>query len=146
MTLTLDFGSTTQYGAPFAVNAITQDGYTTGQLCTIDIDSEGIVFARYSNGQARALGQVVLTNFANPNGLRSMGDNGWAETSDSGVPLTGLPGSGNLGLLQSGALEESNVDITEQLVSMITAQRNFQANAQVIQTEDTITQTVINIR
>ncbi len=146
LTLSVDFRNTTQFGAPFAVNAITQDGYTTGQLSTVDVDSGGIVFARYSNGQALALGQVMLTNFSNPNGLSNLGDSSWAETSESGAPLAGQAGSGNLGLIQSGALEESNVDVTEQLVAMITAQRNFQANAQVISTEDSITQTIINIR
>jgi flagellar hook protein FlgE len=102
--------------------------------------------ARYTNGQSKTLGQVALANFANPQGLRQLGDTSWAESFDSGVALVGQPGSASLGNVQSGALEGSNVDLTEQLVSMITAQRNFQANSQVIKTEDTITQTIINIR
>jgi flagellar hook protein FlgE len=89
---------------------------------------------------------LAIANFNNTQGLRQLGDNGWSETFDSGAPLIAAPGSGSLGLIQSGALEGSNVDLTKELVSMITAQRNFQANAQVISTADTITQTIINIR
>lgn len=144
--LTLDYAATTQYGSAFGVNALTQDGYTTGQLSGVNIDNSGIVFARYSNGQSKALGQVVLTNFSNPQGLQQLGDTTWAETFDSGSALSGAAGTANLGVLQGGALEGSNVDLTEQLVNMIAAQRNFQANAQVISTSDTITQAIINIR
>jgi flagellar hook protein FlgE len=147
--LTLDFGAatpTTQYGGAFSVNALTQDGYATGRLSGVDIGQTGVVYARYSNGQSRALGQVVLSNFSNPQGLRPLGDTNWAESFDSGAALTGAPGTSNLGVIQSGALEESNVNLTEQLVHMIIAQRNFQANAQMITTEDAITQTIINIR
>jgi flagellar hook protein FlgE len=136
----------TQFGAEFSVGSITQDGFSTGQLFGLDIDDSGIIFARYTNGQAKALGQVALADFSNPNGLQPLGDTSWAETFSSGAATLGAPGTSGLGVLQSGALEGSNVDITEQLVNMIVAQRNFQANAQVIQTEDTITQTVINIR
>ena len=102
--------------------------------------------ARYSNGQTKTLGQVALADFSNPQGLRPLGDSAWAESYSSGVPLLGTPGSGSLGVIQSGALEGSNVDLTSELVNMITAQRNFQANAQVITTADTVTQTIINIR
>jgi flagellar hook protein FlgE len=105
-----------------------------------------VVSARYTNGQAIALGQIAMTNFSNTQGLQKLGDTAWAETSESGAAQRGAPGSANLGLLQAGALEASNVDITEQLVEMINAQRNFQANAQMISTADQITQTVINIR
>ncbi len=146
MSLTLDYAGLTQYGGGFNVNELSQDGFTTGRLSGIDIDDTGMVLARFSNGQTRVEAQVVLANFRNPQGLRSLGDTTWAESFDSGAPLVGAPGSSSLGLVQSGALEGSNVDLTEQLVNMITAQRNFQANSQVISTADTITQTIINIR
>lgn len=136
----------TQFGGSFTVNSIKQNGYTSGRITGIDIDDTGVVRARFTNGQNRTLGQVTLSNFANPNGLRQTGETNWAESFSSGPPLIGTPGSGSLGLIQSGALEGSNVDLTGQLVNMITAQRNFQANAQVISTADAVTQTVINIR
>lgn len=136
----------TQFGGSFTVNSIKQNGYTSGRLTGIDIDDTGIVRARFTNGQNRTLGQVALANFSNPTGLRQLGDTNWAESFDSGPALVGSPGSGSLGLIQSGALEGSNVDLTGQLVNMITAQRNFQANAQVISTADEVTQSVINIR
>ena len=144
--VTYDFNKTTQYGGAFTVNAITQDGYTTGRLIGIDTDSTGIVQARFTNGRSQALGQIALANFSNPNGMQQLGDTNWAETFASGQALKGQAGNAGLGLIQSGALEASNVDITEQLVNMITAQRNFQANAQMISTADAITQTIINIR
>lgn len=144
--ITVSMSTFTQFGAEFSVSSLVQDGFTTGQLFGLEIDDTGIVFARYTNGQARALGQVAIAGFSNPNGLQPLGGTSWAETFSSGAPTLGAPGSSGLGVLQSGALEGSNVDVTEQLVDMIVAQRNFQANAQVIQTEDTITQTVINLR
>jgi flagellar hook protein FlgE len=146
MNMTFNFADTTQYGGNFNVNAITQDGYTTGRLIGIDIDSTGVVQARFTNGRSTALGQVALANFANPQGLQQLGDTNWAETFSSGQALRGQAGNSGFGLVQSGALEASNVDITEQLVNMITAQRNFQANAQMISTADAVTQTIINIR
>lgn len=146
ISLTYDFGSSTQYGAAFSVNAVTQDGFTTGRLIGIDTDSTGIVQARFTNGRSIALGQIAMANFSNPNGMQQLGDTNWAETFTSGQALLGQAGNSGLGLIQSGALEASNVDITEQLVNMITAQRNFQANAQMISTSDAITQTIINIR
>ncbi len=136
----------TQFGSKFNVNALTQNGFTSGRLSGFDINDLGIIKARYSNGQSKVLGQVSLADFSNPQGLRPLGDTSWAESFSSGAALVGTPGSGSLGVIQSGALEGSNVDLTGQLVEMITAQRNFQANAQVITTADTITQTVINIR
>jgi flagellar hook protein FlgE len=146
MNMTFDFGTTTQYGGTFNVNAITQDGFTTGRLIGIDIDSTGVVQARFTNGRSLALGQVALANFSNPQGLQQLGDTNWAETFGSGQALRGQAGNSGFGLVQAGALEASNVDITEQLVNMITAQRNFQANAQMISTADAIQQTIINIR
>ena len=147
LSLTLNYASqtpTTQYGSSFGVNSLSQDGYASGQLSGLDISSDGTVLARYTNGQSKTLGQVALANFSNQQGLRQLGDTSWAESFDSGPALVGKPGSASLGTVQSGALEGSNVDLTAQLVDMITAQRNFQANSQVIKTEDTITQTLIN--
>ena len=146
MLFDVDFTRTTQYGSGFNVNSMDQDGFTTGRLSGIDISTTGVITSRFTNGQSRTLGQVALANFNNTQGLRQLGDTSWAESFDSGQPLVGTAGSGSLGLIESGALEGSNVDLTEQLVGMITAQRNFQANAQVITTADTVTQTIINIR
>jgi flagellar hook protein FlgE len=146
MTLTFDFTGSTQYGATFGVNNITQDGYTTGRLIGMDIDKTGSVQARFTNGRSLTMGQVALSNFANANGLQPVADTNWVETFSSGQALRGQAGNSGFGLVQSGALESSNVDITTQLVNMITAQRNFQANAQMISTADSITQTIINIR
>ncbi|MBC7982446.1 MAG: flagellar hook protein FlgE [Candidatus Obscuribacterales bacterium] len=146
LNLSFDVAPTTQYGNSFSINAVTQDGYTTGRLIGIDFDSTGVVQARFTNGRSIALGQVALANFANPQGMQKLDNTSWAETFSSGQPLRGQAGTAGLGLIQSGALESSNVDLTEQLVNMITAQRNFQANAQVISTSDQVTQTIINIR
>jgi len=142
----LDLGSATQYGGAFNVSSLRQDGFATGNLSGIDIDSNGVVFARFTNGQSQSLGKVAVADFQNPQGLQQLGDNVWAETFASGQPIRGEAGAGHLGLIQSGGLESSNVDIAQQLVNLITAQRNFQANAQVISAADTMTQTVINIR
>lgn len=146
LTITADFGASTQYGGAFSVSAITQDGYSTGRLIGIDTESTGVVQARFTNGRSIPLGMVALAQFPNPNGLQQLGDTTWAETFSSGQSLRGAAGSAGLGLIQSGALEASNVDVTEQLVGMITAQRNFQANAKMISTVDAITQSIINIR
>jgi flagellar hook protein FlgE len=146
LNMTFDFSGATQYGTNFSVNNITQDGFTTGRLIGIDIDKSGQVQARFTNGRSLTLGQVALANFSNPGGLQQLADTNWAETFTSGQALRGQSGNSGFGLVQSGALEASNVDITEQLVNMITAQRNFQANAQMISTSDQITQTIINIR
>jgi len=144
--LVVDLSTTTQFGSDFGVSFISQDGFSSGQLRGVEISDTGIIFARYTNGQSFALGQVALANFANQQGLQPLGSTAWSETFASGVATVSEPGTAGLGLIQSGALEDSNVDITQQLVNMITAQRNFQANAQVIQTEDAVTQTVINLR
>ncbi|MGC4028548.1 MAG: flagellar hook protein FlgE [Steroidobacteraceae bacterium] len=146
MDVTFNFAGATQYGESFSVNSVTQDGYTTGRLIGMDIDKSGVVQARFTNGRSLTLGQVALSNFANPDGLQQLSDTAWAETFGSGQALRGQAGNSGFGLIQSGALEASNVDITAQLVNMITAQRNFQANAQMISTTDQITQTIINIR
>jgi flagellar hook protein FlgE len=144
--MTFDVRDTSQFGQNFTVNSVTQDGFTTGRLIGIDIDSSGVVQARFTNGRSNALGQIAVSNFANPQGMQQLGDTAWAETFASGQAIRGVAGNSGYGLVQAGALEASNVDITEQLVNMITAQRNFQANAQMISTADSITQTIINIR
>jgi flagellar hook protein FlgE len=146
ITMTADMLTSTQYGSQFGVNLLNQDGFASGRLSSIDVDGNGVIFARFTNGRSEPLGQVALSNFANTQGLRQLGDTSWAETFTSGDAVRGSPGTGSLGLIQSGALESSNVDLTEQLVNMITAQRNFQANAQMISTADQVTQTIINIR
>jgi flagellar hook protein FlgE len=146
LALTVDFGGVTQFGGDYAVNSLFQDGFSTGRLTGLDISDTGVVSARYTNGQSSALGKVALANFPNTQGLRQMGDTAWAETFSSGGALIGEAGTASFGLIQSGALEASNVDIAEQLINLITAQRNFQANSQVISTADRITQTIINIR
>lgn len=142
----IDLTGTTQFGSAFSVNDVAQDGFTTGRLVGLEINQEGLIFSRFTNGQARALGQVALANFNNAQGLQPSGDTEWVESFDSGVPNPGVPGSASLGLIQAGAIEESNVELSQELVKMIVAQRNFQANARTIQTSDAITQAIINIR
>jgi flagellar hook protein FlgE len=144
--MSLDFGTATQFGDAFGVNSLSQDGFTTGRLTGVSVDAEGVVFARFTNGQSTSLGKLALANFVNQQGLQQLGDTTWGESFQSGDALLGEAGTASFGNIQSGALEASNVDLTAQLVQMITAQRNFQANAQAIETADTITQTVINIR
>ncbi len=144
--ITMSFGNSTQYGSPFGVNQLVQNGYTSGQLSGFTTSATGIIQGNYSNGQSKNLGQIALANFADPQGLQSLGNNQWGESFNSGAALIGAPSSGNLGAIQSGAVEGSNVNLTSELVNMITAQRNYQANAQTIKTEDQITQTLINLR
>lgn len=135
-----------QFATPFGVTDMKQDGFTAGQLVSVGIEDNGIVTARYSNGQTKSAGQIEIANFRNLQGLQPMGNNLWAYTFASGDPVTGVPGEGNLGVLQAGALEESNIDLTAELVNMITAQRAYQANAQTIKTQDQIQQTLVNLR
>jgi len=145
MALNFNFSKTTQYGGQFGVSSITQNGYATGQLSTVAIDPTGIVSAVYTNGRSTQLGQLAMANFPNPQGLKQLGDTNWSETFTSGTVVKGVAGSAGFGSIQSGALESSNVDLTTQLVNMITAQRAFQANAQVITTANQESQTIINI-
>ena len=142
----LNVSGASQYGSPFGVTDLSQNGYAAGQLVGIQFESNGVVTARYSNGQSKPAGQVEVATFRNPQGLQPMGGNAWARTYATGDPIVGVPGDGNLGALQSGALEESNVDMTAELVSMITAQRIYQANAQTIKTQDQVLQTLVNLR
>jgi len=145
MALEFGIGEVTQYESAFGTNTLSQDGYSSGRLSNFDVDPTGVIFGRFSNGQSRTMGQVTLSNFANVQGMQPQGGNAWVKTFASGEPVVGVPGSASLGLIQSGSLEESNVDITEELVAMISAQRGFQASAQVISTDDQLTQTIMNL-
>lgn len=146
LSLNIDLSDSTQFGSPFTLNATKQDGYTTGSLIGLSIGEDGKILGNYSNGQGLIMGQIQLANFADPESLQNLGNTNWAETIGSGQPLISAAGSGGLGLVNSARLEESNVDLTSELVKLIGAQRNFQANAQTIRTGDAITQTIINIR
>jgi flagellar hook protein FlgE len=142
----IGFNGSTQYGADTSEKKTTQDGYTAGHLQRFSAGQDGILLGQYSNGQTKPLGQIVLANFTNPNGLEPLGNNAWAETADSGNPVVGAPDTGSMGVLQSSATESSNVDLTAELVNMITAQRVYQANAQTIKTQDSVLQTLVNLR
>lgn len=144
--IVLDFSKSSQYASAFAVNRVSQDGYTTGELAGLEIDDSGVIFARYTNGQSKVQGQIILANFANVQGLTPVGKTQWVQSFESGEPVIGTPMSGTLGALQAGALEDSNVELSDQLVNLIVAQRNYQANAKTIETESAITQTIINLR
>ena len=146
LNLNYDFSAASQYGQAFSVNSLTQDGYSTGRMTGISVDPTGVVSARFTNGQLTQLGKIALASFDNPNGLQQQGGTTWGETFGSGAARLGEAGTSNFGQIQSGALEGSNVDLTAQLVEMISAQRNFQANSQVIKTANDITQTIINMR
>ena len=146
LSVNLDLSGSTQFGSNFSVNSLSQNGYTSGRLGGFDVSADGIIVGHYTNGQSQTLGQVVLANFVNPNGLQSVGSNAWTESATSGAPLVGTPNSGSLGVLQSSAVEDSNVDLTAELVNMITAQRAYQANAQTIKTQDQVMQTLVNLR
>ncbi|WGS46721.1 flagellar hook protein FlgE [Burkholderia sp. JSH-S8] len=144
--LTLDLNGTTQYGGKDGVTNLAQDGFASGTLTTFSIGADGKLSGNYSNGQSAVLGQIALANFNNPNGLVNIGGNQYAESAASGVPQISAPGSTNHGTLQGNALENSNVDLTTQLVALITAQRNYQANAQTIKTQQAVDQAVLNMR
>ena len=146
LTYTVDILATTQLGSDFSVNSAIQDGYGAGQLISFEFDDSGTAFARYTNGQSRAIGQVALASFRNNNGLQPVGGSNYVESFGSGTPNIGAPGNSGRGDIQASAVEQANVDITQELVNLIVAQRNFQANAQVISTEDQATQAVINLR
>ena len=146
LAIALDITGLTQFGSNFAINTATQNGYSAGQLSSIEVSDVGLVSARYSNGISASLGQFALADFGNPNGLQPVGSTNWIETFKSGQPVLNKAGDNALGLIQGFALEQSNVAITQELVDLIVAQRNFQANAQVVQAEDAITQTIINMR
>ncbi len=146
MSITMNLSNTQQTGDNFSVTAVQQNGFTVGTLTGININNTGIVQATFTNGRSVNLGQIAMANFANPQGLQQMGNASWSQTTASGSVVQGVAGGSGFGTIQAGALEQSNVDTTSALVSMITAQRNFQANAQMIQTDNQISQTIINIR
>ncbi|MBN3858203.1 MULTISPECIES: flagellar hook protein FlgE [unclassified Paraburkholderia] len=143
--INLNFAGTTQYGSTNGVNNLAQDGYASGTLSNFTVGSDGTITGNYSNGQTKTLGQVVLANFNNPNGLQNLGGNQFQETAASGVAQVSTPGSTNHGTITGGAVESSNVDLTNQLVDLITAQRNYQANAQTIKTQQTVDQTLLQM-
>ena len=144
---TLSFaGSMQQNVGSDSVSKVAQDGYAAGEYTNFQINDDGTVVGIYSNQQTQVLGQIVMANFSNPEGLASQGDNVWQETGASGQPRVGLSGGGGFGKLTSGALESSNVDLSQELVNMIVAQRNYQSNAQTIKTQDSILQTLVSLR
>ncbi len=144
MAFDIDFFGSTQFATPFSVNALQQDGLPAGNLTGIDVDGQGVVFARYSNGGSKALGQVAVARFQSNQSLSKLGDTVWAQTSSSGQPIFGAAGDNNFGTIQSSALEGSNTDLSAQLVKLIIAQQAYQANSQTITTEKTLIQTILN--
>jgi flagellar hook protein FlgE len=145
MTLTIDYGNSTQYGNDFNY-AFTQNGYPSGEYASMTIEPDGEIVASYTNGQSATQGYLVLANFTNVYGLDSAGGNAWVETAASGQPILGRPGTNSLSNVISMAVEESNVDMSQELVNLIIAQRTYQANAQTIKTQDQILQTLIQMR
>ncbi len=142
----LDLTKVSQYGAGFAITSLSQNGQKPGKLTGINIDSAGVIQGTYDNGKQVAAGQIQLATFTNTQGLTPIGAGNWLATPKSGTPVSGAPGSGNFGSLRSGALEDSNVDLTKELVDMMTAQRSYQANAQTIKTQDQVMSTLVNLR
>ena len=145
-TIGINYANSTQFNSPFAVLNSSQNGAPEGDLVGLTINDDGLVVASYSNGSQSSLGKIILANFATPKGLRQIGDSSFLETSESGAANVGEPGSAGFGTIRAGAMERSNVDLTAELVDLITAQRNFQANAKAIETSSSLTQTIINIR
>lgn len=145
MAFDIDFFGSTQFATPFSVNGLDQDGLPAGNLTGIDVDDTGVVFAKYSNGGSKALGQVALARFQSNQSLAKLGDTTWATTSNSGVPIYGAAGDNNFGGIQSSALEGSNVDLSDQLVKLIIAQQAYQANSQTITTEKTLIETILRV-
>ena len=146
LTININYSKSTQFSSPFAVLSQSQDGAPEGDLVGLAIGDDGLVNASYSNGAQKSLGKVVLVNFSNPAGLRQIGDTSYYKTSDSGTPKYGEAGSAGFGTVRSGATERANVDLTQELVDLITEQRNFQANAKAIETSTSLTSTIIQIR
>jgi len=145
-TVNIAYTASTQYNSPFAVLSQSQNGAPEGDLVGVNIGDDGLVVASYSNGSQKSLGKIIIANFSSPQGLRQIGDSSFFSTSDSGTPSYGEPGSAGFGTLRAGSRERSNVDLTSELVDLITAQRNFQANAKAIETTSTMTTAIINIR
>jgi flagellar hook protein FlgE len=146
LVLDFDFGKTSEYGSAFAVNSLEQNGYAAGDLAGLATQPDGTIIGRYTNGRTVTLGQIALYHVADPNAMRPLGNNVWADTAASGYAVAGKPGTGKLGVLQSSSVEDSNVDLTAELVNMITAQRVYQANTQTIKTQDQVLQSLLNLR
>ncbi|TAN49186.1 MAG: flagellar hook protein FlgE [Methylococcaceae bacterium] len=146
ISFTMNMTGSTQFSTANSVNTLTQDGYATGNLTGVAVDESGVMYARYSNGSSTVLGEVALAKFQNPQALSKLGDTGWAESTTSGVPIYGEAGIGSFGKLHSGALEGSNVDLASELVKLIIAQQMYQANTQSIQTENTVTNALLQLR
>lgn len=146
LVLNIDLSGVSQFGSDFAVSKLNQNGYAAGELSGINVSADGTVMATYSNGVTRAESQLALAKFSNTQGLSAIGGNNWVATPDSGPPVMGTARSGNFGSLQAGALEDSNVDLTAELVNMMSAQRAYQANAQTIKTQDQVFSTLVNLR
>ena len=142
----IDITGSTQFSGSFSVNELDQDGYSRGSLTGYSVAANGDISARYSNDESLVLGRVALANFTNQQGLKPIGDTNWAESSESGQPLFNSPATGSLGAISAGALEDSNVDLSAELVALIIAQRNFQANSRTIETNSELQQTIINLR
>lgn len=146
LTIALDLGTTNQAAGPFTQRILEQDGFAAGTLNDVTISQDGLVTATFSNGETKAVGKLAMANFVNPEGLKQLGDARWSVTGDSGAAVVGTAGDDGIGRIQSGALERANVDITEELVALISAQRNFQANAKAIETGNQMTQAIMNLR
>ena len=146
LTFSLDLTGTTQFGSVFGVNSVSQNGYASGRLAGLSVADDGTIQGRYTNSQSKVLGQVAMAYFANTQGLQPVGNNLWVDSAESGQAVIGAPGSGVLGVVKSGAVEESNVDLTAELVNLIVAQRMYQANAQTVRAQDQILQTLVNLR
>ncbi|WP_022949441.1 flagellar hook protein FlgE [Methylohalobius crimeensis] len=146
LAITYNFAGSTQFNSDFSVNSVSQNGFAAGDFTGLEINDKGVLFARFSNGNAEKLGQIALARFQNEQGLSKLGNTMWGESSLSGERLMGVPGENNLGTIQSGALESSNVDLSKQLVQLITAQQSYQANAETISTENQVIQTLLNLR
>jgi flagellar hook protein FlgE len=144
MSIDINLAGSTQFGASFGVSTNNPNGYTSGELAGVRVEDNGMVYATYTNGQSQLQGQVVLADFANPQGLAKVSGTAWTQSFSSGAPIMGVPGTGTLGDLTPGALEGSNVDLTSELVNLMTAQRNYQANAKTISTNDKLTQALFN--
>ncbi|RUO35578.1 flagellar hook protein FlgE [Aliidiomarina shirensis] len=146
MNVAMNVAGTTQFANEFELNNLQQNGYTSGTLVRVAIEEDGSIVGTYTNEQSQVLGTVALASFRNMEGLRAVGDNSWLETADSGPAIIGLAGEGQFGNIASGVVEQSNVDLTQELVALIMAQRNYQANAQSIKTQDEVLQATVNLR
>ena len=145
MTITIDLGGTTQHSSPFMVNDLKQDGLPVGSLSAVDVDKDGVITAKYSNGYSKPIGKVALANFANPLALEKLNGTAWGNSSDAGAPVYGQAGDNNFGAIRSSSLENSNVDLSEELVKLIVAQQAYQANSQAISIQKTLTESVLRI-